>query len=88
MLASSKGNLLLRYIHKSADVYKTFIRNAYENKESKEVVDSFLDILDYNETKLDLQSYLYVIYSNAENFLKDSLFVQILEVILFNLDFY
>ncbi len=52
---------------------------AFEKKEYKECVNCFLDILDYEETLLNKNTYLFAIYSN-ENLVKDHIFVKLFQV--------
>lgn len=68
------------YIKKPNSIYNIFIQAAYKNKEFDQCVNAFLDILDYQETVLDVETYKKVIYSNA-NLLKDKIFIELLEVI-------
>jgi hypothetical protein len=62
------------YIKKTGLVYDLYIKHAYNNKEYDQCVNAFLDIIDYNDTVLDLETYKKIIYSNV-NFVKDKIFV-------------
>ncbi len=68
------------YIKKTPQVYEIFVKYAYENKEYEHCVNAFLDILDYKETILNEETYGKIIYSN-KYFVKDRIFVELLEVL-------
>ena len=52
---------------------------AYENKEYDEIVNSFLDILDYETTILDSNSYNLALYCN-NNLINDKIYFEIIQV--------
>jgi hypothetical protein len=77
---------LLSYIKKEAKIYDILIQTAFANKDFNAAVEAFLDILDYKNTKLQYETYVKLIYSNEQLLLKDTVFVELLEVNL-NRDF-
>jgi len=72
------------FIKKTNVFYNIYIKNAYKNKEIDLCADVFLDILDYQETILSVDSYRMIVYSN-KRFVKDKIFVELFEVIFFYL---
>ena len=71
------------YIKKTNLVYDILIKNAYDNKDYDLCVNAFLDIIDYRETVLNEETYIKIIFSN-KYFIKDKIFVELLEVSISN----
>lgn len=59
-------------------MYDIYIKNAFEQKDYEECVNSFLDILDYKNNILHEDSYKMVLIAN-NNLIKDKIFYQIYE---------
>jgi hypothetical protein len=73
------------YIQKEEQIYDIYIQTAYANKESDEVVNAFLEILNYNQTNLEGETYNICLYSN-KLFAKDKIYYDILKLILFYIE--
>jgi hypothetical protein len=64
---------------KETYIYDLYIEKAYLNKDYDEAVNAFLDILDYDETILNAETYNILLYVNKQ-FLKDKIYFEVLQV--------
>lgn len=83
-LEDSKINKIknsISFINKEAIIYDIFIENAIIKKDIDSAIQAFLDILDYNQTILNLRTYNMLI-STYDLFLQDTNLFNLFEVIL------